>query len=110
MVAYRTTDSTFWSDGVGCVWRRIPVLHRATGAFAILYSRVVYGGSGTLLQAFEQEFMPLPEVFPAIQGYTSSVEGALVGFVAHLQGADTAVFPLLDCHMRRPIVKQMKRQ
>ena len=93
MVAYPTTDSTFWSDGAGCIWRRIPVLHHATGAFALLYSRVVYGGAGTLLQAFEQEFMPLPELFQAIQGYTASVEGALAGFFTHLQGSDMAIFP-----------------
>ena len=41
MIGYPTTDSTFWPDSSGCVWRRILVIHRATGAFAILYSRVV---------------------------------------------------------------------
>ena len=69
------------------------MLHRATDAYAILYSRVIFGGAGALLQAFEADFMPLPEVFPVIPGYTVSVEGATVGFVAHLQGTDPAVFP-----------------
>ena len=48
MIVYPTTDSTFWPESNGCVWRRIPVIHRATGAFAILYSRVIFGGAGVL--------------------------------------------------------------
>ena len=82
MVAYPTTDSSFWSDDTRCVWRRVPVIHRATGAFAILFGRVVHGGAVNLLQAFDPEFMPLPEVFPA-----------LTGMMSHMQGADTAIFP-----------------
>ena len=93
MVGYPTTDSTFWSDNDGCVWRRIPVIHRVTGAFAILFGRVICGGAGALLQAFEAEFMPLLEVFPTVPGYTASMEGAIAGVVLQLQGADHTIFP-----------------
>ena len=93
MVGYPTTDSTFWLDSDGCVWRRIPVIHRATGAFAVLYGRAIFGGAGALLQAFEAEFMPLQEVFPTIPGYTASVEGVMAGVVLQLQSTDQAIFP-----------------
>ena len=89
----RDPDSTFWSDNDGCVWRRITVIHLATGAFAVLYGRVIFGGVGALLQAFEVEFMPLPEVFPTIPGYTASIEGVITGVVLQLQGTDHAIFP-----------------
>ena len=46
----------------------------------------------TLLQAFEAEFMPLPEVFLTIPGYTASIEGAMAGVVLQLQGTDHAIF------------------
>ena len=42
------------------------MLHRVTGAFAMLYSRVIFGGAGVLLQAFEADFMPLLEAFTTI--------------------------------------------
>ena len=86
-------DSTFWADSSGCVWRRVPVIHRATGNFALLYDRVSHGRAGTLLRAFAPDFMPLPEVFPVVNGDAASVEGALAEFITHKQGLDVAVFP-----------------
>ena len=63
-----------------------------TGAFAMLFGRVICGGAGALLQAFKAEFMPLLEVFPTVPGYTASMEGAMVGVVLQLQGADHTIF------------------
>ena len=93
MVGHLTTDSTLWADTDGCVWQRIPVIHRATGAFAMLFGGIICGGAGVLLQAFEADYMPLAEVFPTVPGYTASMEGAMAGVVLQLQAAHHTVFP-----------------
>ena len=97
MVGHLTTDSTLWADTDGCVWRRILffiilVIHPATGAYAMLFGRIICG-AGALLQAFEADYMPLTEVFPTVASYTASMEGGMAGFVLQLQAADHTVFP-----------------
>ena len=72
----------------------MPVIHCATGTFALLYGRVGYGGAGTLLRAFTPDFIPLPVVFQVIDVHYASVEGGLAGFVTHMQGPDVSVFPV----------------
>ena len=93
MVGHVTMDSSLWVDTSGCVWRRIPVIHRLTGGFAILFGWMNCGGAGALLLAFEAEYMPLAEVFPTVPGYTTSMEGAMAGVVLQLQAEDPNIFP-----------------
>ena len=59
----------------------------------MLFGRIICGGAGALLQAFEADYMPLAEVFPTVPGYTASMEGAVAGVVLQLQAADHMVFP-----------------
>ena len=94
MVGHVTSDSTLWADMNGHVWRRIPVVHRLTGGFAILFGRITCGGPGTLLNAFEADYMPLSESFPTVPGYTANLQGAMTSVVLDLQAADTGVFPV----------------
>ena len=93
MVGHVTSDSTLWADINGHVWRRIPVVHRLTGGFAILFGRINCGGAGALLQAFEADYMPLAEVFPTVPGYTANLQGAMAGVVLDLQAEVTNIFP-----------------
>ena len=93
MIAHVTADSTLWTDLSGQIWRRIPVVHRQTGAFALLCGRIACG-AGTLLTAFEAEYAPLTEAFPAIPGYTAGLQGAMMSVVMDVQAADNGIFPV----------------
>ena len=57
------------------------MIHCTTGAFAMLYSRVIF------------------EVFPVIPGYTASVEGAMAEFLFNCRGWTLLSSPL-DWHMQ----------
>ena len=94
MIAHVTSDSTLWTDLGGRVWRRIPVVHRQTGAFALLCGRITCGGAGALLNAFEAEYMPLTEAFPTVPGYAAGLQGAMMSVVMDIQAADAGIFPV----------------
>ena len=64
------------------------------GSCTIVWPDYLRGGAGTLLHAFEAEYMPLAEAFPTVPGYTAGLQGAMMSVVMDIQAADTGVFPV----------------